>query len=104
MTIVPGPLPICRPSKIEQDCVVLPYPLVNCLGRTVELRRKHRSSSGRNPARSAMLLHLPFTLMTFGLVSSALGKVSVSTPFSNTASALSPSTGTFSASVRDRVP
>ena len=33
--------------------------------------------------------------MTLGLVSSALGRVSISTPFSKTASALSASTGTI---------
>jgi len=48
--------------------------------------------------------YLLLTLMTLGLVSSALGSVSVNTPFSKTASALSACTGTFNISVRDIAP
>ena len=49
-------------------------------------------------------VYLLLTLMTFGLTSSALGNVNVSTPFSNWASALSAFTGTFSVNRREKVP
>ena len=52
----------------------------------------------------AVGVYLPLTLMTLGLVSSALGRVSVSTPFPNVASAFSAFTGTFSVSVRENAP
>ncbi len=49
-------------------------------------------------------VYLLLTLMTFGLTSSALGNVSVSTPFSKCASALSAFTGTFSVNRREKEP
>ena len=85
------------------------------LGRQTTTRppvthRESRAGSHRatRPCSSSILVacprYLPLTLMTLGLVSSALGKVSLSTPSSNTASALSACTGTFSVSLRAKVP
>ena len=48
--------------------------------------------------------YLPLTSIFFGLIASALGSVSVSTPFSNVASAFSGLTGTLSVSVRATTP
>jgi hypothetical protein len=56
------------------------------------------------PYPSVCPVYLLFTLMTLGLASSALGKVSISRPFSKTASALSASTDTLSVSVRENAP
>lgn len=59
----------------------------------------------RDPAFSYLrLTYLLLTLMALGLLSSALGNVSVSTPFSKTASTLSACIGTFNVSVRANAP
>jgi len=59
----------------------------------------------RDPALfSYLLIYLLLIFMTLGLLSSALGSVSVNTPFSKTASTLSACMGTFSVSVRANAP